>query len=67
MTNLEKMRIVARAIRKLEGRLIALKYGEYDGVKCFEEREEERRVLQQHLMDAHRALVLLGEMEEEAA
>ncbi len=67
MTILEKMNMVAKAIRKLEQKLIVLQFCEYDGFKSFEERQEERRVIQSHLIDAHNALVLLSEMEEKVA
>jgi hypothetical protein len=63
MTICERKLMIVGAIRKLEDRLCALKYCEYDGVKTLGERDAEIEVLQEHLRCAHAVLVLINEEE----
>lgn len=63
MTTVERKKLVALAIRKLEARLVALKYCEYDGVKSFQERTEESELLRSHIYWASKALLLIAEEE----
>lgn len=63
MTIMERKKMLLGAIRKLETRLVCLKYCEYDGVKDKQERDTEIELIQKHLHCAHSALVIVTEEE----
>ena len=63
MTLQERKVILLKVIRKLEDRLVSLRYCEYDGAKPREQRDAEIEVLQGHLRSAHSALALTVEEE----
>lgn len=63
MTTEERKKMIVKAIRMIEDRLLCLRYCEYDGAMDHQERESEIETLQNHLHCAHSVLVILNEEE----